>query len=62
MTEAYHDQLEIDVEYRTKILKEENTELQHKLQIATDALKFYSGTFPNGNKNTAKQALERIGE
>ena len=37
--QAYHDQLEIDVEYRTKGLKEENTKLQHKLQIATEALK-----------------------
>ena len=36
--------------------------LQNKLQIATEALKFYSGTFPNGNKNTAKRALEQIGE
>lgn len=37
--QAYHDQLEIDVEYRTKILKEENTNLQHKLRIVTEALK-----------------------
>lgn len=58
--QAYHDQLEIDVEYRTKGLKEENTMLQHKLRIATEALKFYSGTFPNGNKNTAKRVLEQI--
>lgn len=35
-------------------------ELQHKLKIATEALKFYSGTFPNGNKNTAKRVLEQI--
>ena len=29
--------------------------IYRKLQMATEALKFYSGTFPNGNKNTAKQ-------
>lgn len=60
MTEAYHDQLEIDVEYRTKILKEENTELQHKLQIATEALDIIANqnfNTPNKICNLAEKEL-----
>lgn len=61
--QAYHDQLEIDVEYRTKILKEENTKLQHKLRIATEALKriMHTTRIDDTYKNQlAYEALKQI--
>lgn len=70
--QAYHDQLEIDVEYRTKILKEENAklkaeceELKKKLMQKSEVDMFFN-TPVNGWSNNpcdiceCKQALDEI--